>query len=106
MTSTYQPIRVQLKFFIYKWKLKISKEDGIKLTAIICPRAMDRAIKTGRVSTQQNPFAFVGSIAQWLAYLLLDPAAPGSILRVPKKISEERVVNVGEENQWCCLEQD
>ena len=31
-----------------------------------------------------------GSIAQWFAYLLLDPAATGSIPRVPQKISEEK----------------
>ena len=27
---------------------------------------------------------FGGSIAQWLAYLLLDPAAPGAIPSIPK----------------------
>ena len=36
-----------------------------------------------------------GSIAQWLASLLPDPAAPGSIPSVPQKISEEEIVNVG-----------
>ena len=29
------------------------------------------------------------SIAQWLAHLILDPAAPGSIPSAPKKFSEE-----------------
>ena len=37
----------------------------------------------------------VGSIAQWLAYLLPDPAAPGLILR-QKKLSML---------QWHCLEE-
>ena len=36
----------------------------------------------------------MGSLAQWLAHLLLDPAAPGLIASVPKKYSEEKIVNV------------
>ena len=47
-----------------------------------------------------------GSNAQWLAYLLHDPAALGSIPTVtPKIISEEKIVNVTEVNQWRCLEE-
>ena len=49
-------------------------------------------------------FAPGDSKAQWLAYLLLDPAAPGLIPSVLKKISEEKVVNVAEVNQWRSLE--
>ena len=41
----------------------------------------------------------VGSIAQWLAHWLLDPAAPGSILRVPEIFSEGIAAQV---NQRCC----
>ena len=45
-----------------------------------------------------------GSIAQTLAYLLPDPAAPGLIPNVPQKISEEKIVNhercSGESGQW------
>ena len=40
-----------------------------------------------------------GSIAQWLAYLLPDPAALGSIPSIPK------LVNVAEFNQRRCLEE-
>ena len=44
-------------------------------------------------------------IEQTLAFLLLDPVAPGLIPSVPKKISDEKIVDVGEASQWCCLEQ-
>ena len=40
-----------------------------------------------------------GRIAQWLAYLLPDPAALGSIHSVPK------IVDIAEVNQQCCLEE-
>ena len=40
-----------------------------------------------------------GSIAQWLAYLLPDPAALGSIPSITKNISEEKNVDVAEVNQ-------
>ena len=33
-------------------------------------------------------------MARWLAYLLLDPAALGSIPNVPPKNSEEKILNV------------
>ena len=46
-----------------------------------------------------------GSIAQWLEYLLPDPAALGSITSFPKKISEEKIVEIVEVNQWHCLEE-
>ena len=36
--------------------------------------------------------------------LPLDPPALGSIPSVPKKFSEEKIVNVGDVNQQCCLE--
>ena len=42
-----------------------------------------------------------GSVAQWLAYLLPDPAALGSIPSNTKKFSEE----IFHDNQWCCLEE-
>ena len=42
--------------------------------------------------------------AQWLANLLLDPAAPGSISSIPKKISVEIFFDVAEVNQRLCLE--
>ena len=45
------------------------------------------------------------SIARWSAYLLLDLAAPGSIPSVPKKNSEERIIDVAEVNQWRCFEE-
>ena len=45
------------------------------------------------------------SIAHWLGYLLLDPAAPGSIPNVPQKISQGKNVSVSEVNQWRCLEE-
>ena len=44
-------------------------------------------------------------MAQWLPYLLLDPAAPGSIPSIPKKISDEKIVIVAEVNQLRCLEE-
>ena len=46
-----------------------------------------------------------GSIAQWLAHLLPDPAAPGSIARIPEFFSEKKIVNVTEVNQKRCLEE-
>ena len=44
-----------------------------------------------------------GSIAQWLAYLLPNPAALGSNPSISKKNSEEKIVDVAEVNQQCCL---
>ena len=46
-----------------------------------------------------------GSIAQRLACLLLDPAAPAMILSVLKTFSEEKIVDVVEVNQLRCLEE-
>ena len=43
-----------------------------------------------------------GSNAQWLAYLLLDPGALGSIPSILKKISEEKIVDVAEVNHRRC----
>ena len=47
-----------------------------------------------------------GNIAQWLAYLLLYPAALGSIPSIPKKNSEEKIVDVAEVNQRRSLEEN
>ena len=44
-------------------------------------------------------------MAQQLPYLLLDPADPGSIPCIPKKISDEKIVIVAEVNQLRCLEE-
>ena len=44
------------------------------------------------------------STAQWLAHMLTDPAAPGSIPSFPEIFSEEKIADVTEVNQWCCLE--
>ena len=46
-----------------------------------------------------------GSIAQWLAHLHLNLAAPGSILSIPPKISEKKIVAVSEVNQQSSLEE-
>ena len=43
-----------------------------------------------------------GSIAQWLAYLLLDP---GLIPSIPKKISEETIVDDAEVYLRRCFEE-
>ena len=40
-----------------------------------------------------------GSIAQRLAFLLPDPAAPGSIPSVTKKNSDEKIVDIAEVDQ-------
>ena len=45
------------------------------------------------------------SIAQSLAYSLPSPAAPELIPGIPKKISSERIVDVAEVHQRCCLEE-
>ena len=45
------------------------------------------------------------NIAQWLAYLLLHPDAPGLIPSIPEIISEEKFVDVAEVNQLRCLEE-
>ena len=47
-----------------------------------------------------------GSIAQWLSYLLLEPAAPGSIPSIPENFSEEKIVNVAEVNLRGSLEEN
>ena len=39
------------------------------------------------------------SIAQWLADLLPDPAAPGLIPSIPKSFSREKIVDIAEVNQ-------
>ena len=38
-------------------------------------------------------------MAQWLAHLLPDPAAPGLNPSIPQKCSDEKIVNVAEVNQ-------
>ena len=38
-------------------------------------------------------------------YFLPDPAPPGSIPSVPKKFSAEKIVDVAEIYQRCCLEE-
>ena len=45
------------------------------------------------------------SMTQWLAYLLLDPAAPGLIPSIHKFFSDENIVIVAESNQRWCLEE-
>ena len=47
-----------------------------------------------------------GSIVQWLAYLLQEPAAPGSIPSIPEIFSEEKIVNVAEVNLRGSLEEN
>ena len=42
-------------------------------------------------------------MAQWVAYLLLDPAAPGWILSVPKVFFWEKNIDITEVNQRCWL---
>ena len=37
--------------------------------------------------------------------MLLDPAAPGLIPSIPEFFSEEKIVEVAEVNQWCCLKE-
>ena len=39
------------------------------------------------------------SMAQWLVYLFLDPAAPGLIPSIPKKKFKGKIVNVAAVNQ-------
>ena len=46
-----------------------------------------------------------GSIAQWLAYLLPDPAGLALNPSIPKLLSEEKIVNVAEVNQQRCFEE-
>ena len=46
------------------------------------------------------------SIAQWLvwlAYLLLDSAAPGLIPGIPQKISVEKIVEIAKVHQQRCI---
>ena len=47
----------------------------------------------------------MGSIAQWLAHLLPDPAALGLMPSIPKICSEGKIVDVAEVNQWRCSEE-
>ena len=46
-----------------------------------------------------------GRIVQYLADLLLDPTALGLISSIPEFFSEEKIVNVAEINQRCCLDE-
>ena len=46
-----------------------------------------------------------GNIPQWLAYLLSNPAAPGSIPSIPNKFSEENIEDAAEVNQRHCFEE-
>ena len=46
-----------------------------------------------------------GSIAQWLAYLLSDPATPGLIPCVPENVSKEKIINIAEFNHLRCLQE-
>ena len=46
-----------------------------------------------------------GSIAQWLANLLLGLAAPGLIPSIPKKNFRGKIIDVGEVNQLRWLEE-
>ena len=59
----------------------------------------NQTFHSSKVDTKQGD-----SIVQWSAYLLPDPAVPGSIPSVPQKISDERIVDVAEVNQQCSLE--
>ena len=45
------------------------------------------------------------SIAQWLAYLIPHPAAPGSIPSIPDFSFSGKIVNAAEVNQRHCLEE-
>ena len=46
-----------------------------------------------------------GSKAQWLSYLLPDPAATSLIPSIPDIFSEEKIVDVAEAYQRRCLEE-
>ena len=46
-----------------------------------------------------------GTIAQWLAYFLPDPAAPAMIPRVHAIFYKEKIVNVAEDYRRRCLEE-
>ena len=48
-------------------------------------------------------YKLVGSIAQWLASLIPDPAAQGLIASIPKILSEEKIIHVEEVNQQSWL---
>ena len=41
---------------------------------------------------------------RWLAFLLPDPADPGSITSTPEKLPEEKIIHVAEVNLRRCLE--
>ena len=43
-------------------------------------------------------------MAQWFPYLFLNPAAPGLIRSIPKKMSGE-IVDISKVNYRCCLEE-
>ena len=46
-----------------------------------------------------------GSIAQWLAYLLSDPATLGLIPCVPENVSKEKIINIAQVNQRLWFEE-
>ena len=43
-----------------------------------------------------------GSLSQWLAHLVQDPAAPGSIPSIPKEFSQEKLSKIAKVNQGQC----
>ena len=53
----------------------------------------------------KNSTATSGSIAQWLACLLPNPAALGSISSIPKYFSDKTIVDAAEVNQLRYLEE-
>ena len=56
-------------------------------------------------SQESESFYETGGIAQWLAYLLREPAALVSIPIILEIFPEEKIVAVAEVYQLCCLEE-
>ena len=82
-----------------------------KLEAIINKRFLLSFVQLNKPNLNPLPIIkrdfidFGSSIAEWLAYLLPDPSALGSIPNVPKRIQRKTNVGVAEVYQWHWLEE-
>ena len=79
------------------FKMKMEASLWLKVTLLL--QLQDGLCTSQRLRMRR------GSTAQWLAYLLLIPAAPGLIPSGPKKNFRGKIVDDAEVNQWRWLEE-
>ena len=86
--------------WIYLYKKNLAEFWQIILPCLACIGCTKDVIDKLQASCLMAKYGVGGggSIAQWQAYLLPDPAAMGSIPIIPEIFSEERIVDVAEVN--------